>query len=231
MAIVKVKYTRSIAQIKAHLRYIVHRPGKDEATITRQLFDQLSGKDKQYAYQLIDGTKHPVFFKVIINLDPKTEDIYKDLDLQQLTRLTISQMKTLIGRDVPFVATMHHDHTPLRHIHAICAVQGKIARKDFERLRTLWKYTTAEARAQRRMRDRVRQHPRMRYLAQARLLTQPVPVQRRNRPDKPLQMQHGCDHCGYGQFTGLPKYRRYCPSCHRPLKQERTVRYEFGRHV
>jgi hypothetical protein len=231
MAIVKVKYTRSREQMKAHLRYIVHRPGKDEATITRQLFDQLSGTDKQQAYQLIDGTKHPVFFKVIINLDPKKEDTYKDLDLQHLTRLTISQMKSLIGRDVPFVATMHNDHTPLRHIHAICAVQGKIAKADFKKLKTLWQFATAEARAQRRIRDRVRQHPRMRYLAQARLLTQPVPVQRRDRSSKLLGIQHGCYNCGYGRFTGIPKYRRYCPSCYRPLNQERTVRDELGRHV
>jgi hypothetical protein len=231
MAIVKLTYTRSRPGIKAHLRYIVHRPGRDRDTITRELFDNVGAKEKQHAYHLIDTTKRPLFFKIIINLDPKKEDIYKDLDLQHLTRHTIRQMKHLIGRDVPFVGTIHNDHTNLRHVHAIGVVQGRVAKADFQKLRTLWKTATEEARSPRRLRDRVWEHPRIRYLTQARLLTQPVPAQRRYRSSKSLQLQQGCSNCGYGQFTGIPSYRLYCPSCHRPLKHERTVGDELGRRV
>src|SRR5687768_12053583 len=135
MAIVKVKYTRDPIKIKEHLRYIVHRPGKDREKMTRELFDAYDRSDKAQAYDLIDATKRPLFFKIILNFDAKKEDTYKDLDLQHLTRQTLSQMQRLIGRDVPFVATIHDDHTPLRHIHAIGMVQGRIAKEDFKKLR------------------------------------------------------------------------------------------------
>jgi hypothetical protein len=61
-------------------------------------------------------------------------------------------------------------------------------------------------------------------LTQARTRAQAVPVKRRDRAVKPLQMQHGCYHCGYGQFTGIPRYRLSCPSCHKPLNPEQTLR-------
>ena len=38
MAIVKAKYIRGKARIKAHLRYITHRRGLDVGRITRPLF-------------------------------------------------------------------------------------------------------------------------------------------------------------------------------------------------
>ncbi len=38
MAVVKMKYTRSRAAIKAHLRYIIHQPGKEQEKPTRELF-------------------------------------------------------------------------------------------------------------------------------------------------------------------------------------------------
>jgi hypothetical protein len=232
MAIVKMNYTKSIEQIKAHLRYIVHRPGKDREHMTRELFDAYDRSDKDHAYGLIDAMKHPLFFKIIINPDPKKEDQHKDLDLQHLTRQTLSEMQRLIGRDdLPFVAVIHNDHTPLRHIHAIAMVPGKIAKADFYQLKTLWKTATAEAREQRRSRDHVREHLRVRYLTQARVLTQPVVTQRRERAFKPLRMQHGCDHCGYGQLTGIPSGWNYCPSCHKSLNQEKTLELQLNRQL
>jgi hypothetical protein len=232
MAIVKVKYSRSIDHIKDHLRYIVHRPGKDREHMTRELFDMFDHRDKAHAYELMDATKHPLFFKIIINPDPKREDTRKDLDLQYLTRQTLREMQRLIGRDdLPFVATIHNDHTPLRHIHAIAMVQGKIAKADFYQLKNLWKTATEEARQQRRSRDRVREHPRVQYLTQARVLTQPIFTQRRERAFKPLRMQHGCDHCGLGQRTGIPSWRNNCPSCHKPLNQEKTLELQLNRQL
>jgi hypothetical protein len=231
MAIVKVKYTRDPINIKEHLRYIVHRRGKDRETMTRELFDAFDTTDKPQAYERIDATKHPLFFKIIINFDAKKEDKYKDLDLQHITRQTLSEMERLLGRDMPFVAVLHDDHTPLRHIHAIGMIAGRIAKADFQKLKTLWQTATKEARKQRRQRDRVREHPRVQFLTQAKVLTQPVLTNQRHQRFKPLRIQHGCYHCGYGEFTGIPSDWLYCPSCHKPLKQERTLQIELNQQL
>jgi hypothetical protein len=232
MAIVKMSYTRDPITIKEHLRYIVHRRGKDRETMTRELFDAFDRTDKAHAYEQIDAIKHPLFFKIILNFDAKKEDTFKDLDVQHITRRTLREMQRVIGReDLPFVATIHDDHTPLRHIHAIAMVQGKIAKADFYRLKTLWQTATEEARSQRRERDRVREHPRVQFLTQAKVRTQPAVTKRQSRSLKPRQMQPGCDHCGYGEITGIPKYRHYCPSCHKPLNQEKSLRLDLSRQL
>jgi hypothetical protein len=231
MAIVKVKYTRDPVKIKEHLRYIVHRPGKDREHLTRQLFNAFDTTDKISTYERIDATKHPIFFKIIINLDPKREDTRKDLDLPHLTRHTLRKMESLIGRDVPFIAVMHDDHTDLRHIHAIGMVQGRIAKAEFAKIKTLWLTATEEARSQRRQRDRVREHPRVQFLTQARIRTQPVLTKRREHGYKPLRIQHGCYHCGYGDRSGIPSHWQYCPSCHKPLNQEKTLHLELSKQL
>jgi predicted Zn-ribbon and HTH transcriptional regulator len=243
MAIVKMSYTRDPIKIKEHLRYIVHRPGKNREHLTRQLFNEFDTTDKISTYERIDATKHPLFFKFIINLDPKREDTRKDLDLQHLTRKTLREMQRLIGReDLPFVAVIHDDHTMLRHIHAIALVQGKIAKADFYQLKHLWRFTTAEARAQRRSRDYVRERHQTRFLAQARVLYQSSRTRkrvldqadtphRRYRHRKPLQLQPGCHHCGYGDTTGIPSWRSHCPNCHRPLHQEQSLQLELSQQL
>ena len=69
MAIVKLKYTTSRDAIKAHLRYIVHRPGKEQERLTRELFQHnYLSVTKQYAYDLINAApKGTVFYKMVIN--------------------------------------------------------------------------------------------------------------------------------------------------------------------
>ena len=49
MAVVKIKYTRNRAAVKAHLRYITHRRGEDKKTITRTLFTEGGTITKQEA--------------------------------------------------------------------------------------------------------------------------------------------------------------------------------------
>jgi hypothetical protein len=231
MAIVKVKYTRDPITIKEFLRYIVHRPGKDRERMSRELFDSFDTTTKARAYEHIDATRHPLFFKFILNFDGSKEDRYKDLDLQLITRKTLGRMQQMIGRDVPFVAAIHDDHTPLRHVIAIGMVQGRIAKADFQKLKTLWLTATEEARRQRRSRDRVREHPRVQYLTQARMLSQPLFTRRRERRYRPLRIQHGCYHCGYGQTIGIPKGYNFCPSCHKPLNQEITQQLELSQQL
>jgi hypothetical protein len=246
MAIVKLKYTRGREAIKAHLRYIVHRPGKEREKLTRELFhhNYLSVM-KQYAYDLMNAApRGTVFYKMTINFHPIKEDTHKDLDLQHIASLTVREMQLRISRSVPFIATIHDGHadTELRHIHAICLVQGRLSKEEFAKLKTLWKVATAEVRLQRRLRDRAQERRRTRFLAQAQVLYHSPPSQQRylyqadssrehSRGGKTLKMQHGCYHCGYGQFTGIPRYRLYCPSCHKPLNKEKTVRLELGRQL
>ena len=168
-----------------------------------------------------------------INFHPRKEDTRKDLDLHHITSLTVREMQARIGRDVPFIATMHDGHadTGLRHIHAICLVQGRLSKEEFAKLKTLWQTASAEVRLQRKLRDRALQRRRTRFLTQAKVLYQSTPSRKRHRGVKPLQMQHGCYHCGYGQTTGLPTYRHLCPSCHKPLNQEKTLQLELVRQL
>ena len=235
MAIVKLKYTRSRDAIKAHLRYVVHRPGKERERLTRELFQHnYLSVSKQYAYDLINtAPRGTVFYKMTINFHPRREDTHKDLDLQHIASLTVREMQERIGRSVPFIATIHdgHANTDLRHIHAICIVQGRVSKEEFARLKTLWQTATAEVRLQRRARDLVQERYRTRFLAQARVLYQYSPSCKLYRRHKSLSIQPGCFNCGYGQFGGLPKGYSFCPCCHKPLFREQTIRLELSRSL
>jgi hypothetical protein len=238
MAIVKLKYTKNSNAIKAHLRYIVHRPGKEREKRTRELFHHNYLRvTKQDAYNLINAApKGTVFYKMTINFHPRKEDTHKDLDLQHIASLTVREMQLRLGRSVPFLATIHNGHieTDLRHIHAICLVQGRVSREDFAKLRTLWQTATAEVRLQRRLRDHAQFRRRTRFLAKARVLYQSASLKQRGPRyigSKHPQLQPGCSHCGYGHFAGIPSYRQYCPRCHNPLNQEKSLRLELDRQL
>src|SRR5262245_20257480 len=235
MAIVKLKYTRSREAIKAHLRYVVYRPGKEREKLTRELFQHnYLSVSKQYAYDLMNASpRGMVFYKMTINFHPLKEDTHKDLDLQHIASLTVREMQERISRSIPFVATIHdgHANTDLRHIHAICLVQGRLSKEEFATLKTLWQTATAEVRIQRRARDRVQERFRTRFLARARVLYQYSPSTQRYRGHKSLYKQHGCFNCGYGQFGGLPKGYAFCPCCHQPLSREQTIRLELRRSL
>jgi hypothetical protein len=153
-------------------------------------------------------------------------------------------MQSRIGRAVPFVATIHNGHakTDLRHIHAICLVQGKLSKTEYAQLKTLWQSATAEVKLQRRSRDRVQEKQRTKFLAQARVLYHYQPSserylyladepRKRYRRYKPLKLQAGCYSCGYGQLGGIPAWYDYCPCCHKPLHQEKTLQLELSRQL
>jgi hypothetical protein len=223
MAIVKINYTQSKHRIRAHLRYITHRKGAREGRITRPLFNAEGAFDPPSAERLIEAApRGTVFFKLILSPDPQREDSRKDLDLWALTCQTLRQVQTVLSHHVPFVATVHADHTPLRHVHGFFLVNGRISQEKFARLRALWKTATQAAARQRRVLDRRRENPRFRALTHAFALTRPSRLQRRRRSYKPLRLQSGCTACGYGQFTGIPADRRACPVCHQRLKKDRT---------
>jgi hypothetical protein len=225
MAVVRLKYIRGKQQIKAHLRYITHRRGETQEKITRLLFGRDNLTDKRATYQMIDMAKRgTVFYKVMISPDPRKEDTHKDLDLQHITRQTLLKLEKQLGRHFQFVATIHNDHRPHRHVHGIFLLQGRLSQEEFRALqKTAYKTATHSARLQRKALDRVRAHPRYRTLNRYHAHMQTVSMQRLGRSFKPLRLQPACRSCGYGQLTGIPHPLSYCPNCHARLKRDRTA--------
>jgi hypothetical protein len=102
MTIVKAKYIRGKDRIKAHLRYITHRKGQDEGRITRPLFGRDGALSKLQIYAMIDAARRGAFFhKFVLNFHPLKEDTRKDLNLWDITRKTLEQIKTQFGNSVP----------------------------------------------------------------------------------------------------------------------------------
>jgi hypothetical protein len=243
MAVVKLKYLKDRAHLKRHLRYITHRRGREGGSLTRKLFGSEGLTDKQAVYALIDAARRgTVFYKFMINPDPAKEDTYKDLDLEHLTRQTIQALERKLGLSLPFVAVLHPaDHTNLRHVHGIFLLPRRISQAAFKKLRQVaWTTATAQARLQRRARDRVRENPRNRRLALSKAFTRSwekpqavrskaqgralLRLKPRRRGVRPPRFQRGCSSCGFGRVTGLSVFLAVCPQCGRPLTRERKLR-------
>src|ERR687895_1243665 len=165
MAIVKSKYIRGKPRIKAHLRYITHRRGVDGERITRPLFGRDGALSKLQIYEMIDAVRRgAVFHKFVLNFHPRKEDTRKDLNLWEITRKTLEQIKTQFGDNIPFIATIHNDHTPLRHVHGFFIVEGRLSKEEFAKIKGLWKIATAEVWRQRTSLDRMRKSLRFKKL-------------------------------------------------------------------
>jgi uncharacterized paraquat-inducible protein A len=133
----------------------------------------------------------------------------------------VLRLEKQLGRHLRFVATVHDDHTDKRHVHGIFLLQGRVSKERFKALaKTARLAATQEARLQRAGRERVRTHPQYQRLARF------VRVVRQGRGVKPQRTQSACPSCGYGQFSGIPSHRVYCPVCHTRLK-ERTAGLEL----
>jgi hypothetical protein len=135
MAFFKARYvkkgTEEHKRAKATIRYITHRPGKDKENIFRQLFGHDGALEKDDAYAAIDqAPKGTYFYRMIINPDPKKEDTRRDLYLQGVTKQTILRLEErldLVGK-IQFFAAVHNDHSPLRHVHLLVLVPGKLTK-------------------------------------------------------------------------------------------------------
>jgi hypothetical protein len=160
MAFFKARYVKKgkaeHQRAKATIRYITHRPGKDKENMFRQLFGHDGPLEKDDAYQAIDAApKGTYFYRMIINPDPKREDTRRDLYLQGITKQTIIRLEErldLVGK-IHFFAAVHNDHSPLRHVHLLVLVPGKLP-KDV--IAELHQAATAEALSQRQQLDQVR---------------------------------------------------------------------------
>jgi hypothetical protein len=180
MAIVKANYVKSgkgeKERAKATVRYIQHRRGLDNQTITRTLFGREGEMDRQHAYRIIDEAgKGSLFYRFIISPDPKREDRNHDLDMRDITTQTIQALEDLIGRQEPiaWIAATHADHAPHLHSHVIAVVPKRLYKADLEYLRY---QATKASLEQRRILDL--QHYRERE--------RPYPLQRYNNPSRPL---------------------------------------------
>jgi hypothetical protein len=222
MAIVKFEYTRNKNEIKANLKYLTHRAGRHSEKMTRDIFTNIGEAYKQQFYRQVNHAgRGTAFFKFMISPDPKREDNLKDLDLRHITRRTISKMEKAVGRRLFFVAAVHNaDHTPLRHVHGIFIVHGRLSKEHFRALcQVARSESTREALLQRRARDLTRTSPRYQTISRKRREA----IHGRGGGSVP-KVQPGCRSCGFGEFGGLPAYKRNCPMCRASLKSERPVR-------
>src|SRR6266566_6491765 len=153
MAIVKAKYTKSRGGAKASIRYIQHRPVKEKTRITRTLFGIDGAMGRWQAYRMIDeAEKGSVFFRFVISPDPKQEDTKQDLRLREITEKTMLMLEERLHKQVSWVAAVHADHAPHRHVHVIAVVQGRLQPQDFQALRQA---ATAASVSQRMQADQV----------------------------------------------------------------------------
>ena len=134
----------------------MHRRDREGNKITRDLFGFDGFVSKQTAYQMIDTApkKGRYYYRVVISPDPRREDRYKDLDLRTLTIATMLKLEERYGTSIQFVAAIHDDHAPHRHVHALVILNGRrLTRDDFAALRD---HARNRALTQRRYKDRVR---------------------------------------------------------------------------
>src|SRR3954469_13783988 len=174
MAIVKNNYVKRGSglrdRVKASLRYIAHRPGKDNERMYRELFGHDGVMEKKQAYRMFDAAeKGTNFFRLVISTDPKREDTYKDLQMRAIAMKTIQHLEEKLDLQgkIQFVAAIHNDHTWIRHIHAIVLVPRRLSREEFKVFQDLKHAATAEALRQRQQLDQVREAQRQqagRYL-------------------------------------------------------------------
>ena len=201
MAIVKATYTRSRGGAKASVRYIQRRPGKDREPITRTLFGRDGVIGRLEAYSLIDGAKDGSFFyRFVVSPDPAIEDTKRDVDMQQLTYKTMQTLDKRLQTTLLWVAALHEEHAPHRHVHIIAAIPRRLTVKDFVRLRLA---ATRASLAQRRALDFGQESKTQKRLPTHQTLkndrTHRLAWQARHRPQggRPAQMHAcTCPRCG-----------------------------------
>ncbi len=143
-------------KVKATIRYIQHRPGKDGAKLTRTLYGNDGVMGRQQAYRMIDEAERGTYFyRIAISPDPVREDTHKDLHLRDITEQTMMHLEERFHQSIFFVATEHNDHAPHRHVHIVAAVKGRLTPQDLQSLRET---ATQAALLQRKERDLAREH-------------------------------------------------------------------------
>ena len=160
MAVIKAKFIKSNSDrgsakevAKDHVRYFSHRAGRDGERMRREIFGKEGSLTRQQAYEEIDKVKRgTIFYKIILSPDPKREDKYMDLDLRELTEQIMLQLQNhMQGKGIQFFASIHDDHTNIRHVHILALIQERLKSPELKLLRAS---ATEAARTQRRDLDR-----------------------------------------------------------------------------
>ena len=230
MAIVKANYVkRGIGEkgrAKATIRYITHRRDRDGHTVTRELFGYDGALTKEQTYKMIDDAqKGTLFYRIIVSPAPKQEDRFRDLDLSDITIHTMLALEERLGKQIQFVAAMHDDHSPHRHVHTLVLVQGaRLTRDDFQALRH---EATEQALSQRRLRDRTRGHRLRLKLSRGNHL--PRPAQKRLYSSSKPYQSYTCPHCSYHQALPASNRGYRCPSCGLYLRRDRNSKFSLTR--
>ena len=140
----------------ANVRYIMHRRDREGERVTRDLFGFEGSLSKETAYRMIHEApeKRRYYYRIIISPDPRREDSYKDLSLRNLTIETMLRLEERLGHPIQFIAAIHDDHSPHRHVHTLVIHNGRrLTREDFAMLRN---YGKQRALTKRRFLDRRR---------------------------------------------------------------------------
>lgn len=223
MAIVKANYVKrgkgEKGRAKATIRYIQHRRDREGERVSRTLFGYDGELSRQQAYRMIDEApqKGTTFYRIVISPAPGAEDRYKDLDLTDVTLHTMLALEERIGREVQFVAAIHDDHSPHRHVHTLVVIQhARLNRDDFAALRLA---ATERSLFQRRQRDRIQSHRLRLNLHRG---TRPKRESPRHFSGytKPYQ-SYTCPLCHYHQALPYSTSGYRCPSCGLRLRRMR----------
>ncbi len=128
--------------------------------MNRTLFGMDGAMGRWEAYRMIDeAEKGGIFFRFVISPDPQQEDTEKDLFLREITEQTMLHLEDRVQREVQWVAAIHDDHAPHRHVHVVAVVPGRLHVPDFQALRQT---ATEACLEQRKQRDSVLEQKRER---------------------------------------------------------------------
>src|SRR5438874_13737220 len=93
--------------------------------MNRTLFGMDGAMGRWEAYRMIDeAEKGGILFRFVISPDPQQEDTEKDLFLREITEQTMLHLEDRVQREVQWVAAIHDDHAPHRHVHVVAVVPG-----------------------------------------------------------------------------------------------------------
>jgi hypothetical protein len=242
VAVIKANYVKrgrgDRRRAKDNLRYITHRRDREGIKITRDLFGFDGSLSKLTVYRMVDEApkKGTYFYRMILSPDPRREDRYKDLDLRNLTIATMLKLEERYGKPIQFVAAIHDDHAPHRHVHALVILNGRrLTRSDFASLRD---HARNRALTERRFRDRRR---RLEYLKErSGSYRPPFPFQRRDSARGQFYATSSrlcsyiCPVCGRYQALPFSKSGYHCLADGmrlarpRPFEQARTKTRGYG---
>ena len=186
--------------------------------MTRQLIGYDGVLEKLQAYQMIDAAgEGTYFYRLVLNFDAKTEDTNKDLHIWEIIDKTMLHLEDRFQQELQFVATEHDDHTPLRHVHMLALLPGKLNVEDFAALRAV---ATEAALFQRVERDLAPARA-----IQGRLPGLTQPHRKAHRAERRHSSRPGSQSQGAGSrlVRGKLDIVSMCPRCGAPLgSRQRT---------